>query len=163
MRTFSDLAGREWRLSIGLATARRVKEQTGGRVDFVEQAKGGNGHNVFGALAADFELLGQVLWLLCEPQATELGVSELEFVEAFDMDTLARAQDALVEATIDFFPNRSRSLLREGAAVAVELAAEEATAAEMKARTILHSPEMKDVMRAAIRGKPSSSMPAFAG
>lgn len=161
MRTFTDNAGREWHLAIGLATARHVKDQTGGRVDFIEQGQGSTGHNLFSALASDIALLGQVLWLLCESQASEAGMSELQFAEAFDMDTVARAQDALIEATIDFFPNRSRGLLREGAAVARQIANEEAEIAERKAMTILRSPEMAAVMRAAIHGKPCSSMPEF--
>lgn len=162
MRTFKDNAGREWRLAIGLATARNLKEATDGRIDVIEQSKGTTVHNLFGALAADIGLLGQVLWILCEAQAEEFGISELQFAEAFDMDALARGQDALIEAIIDFFPNRSRGLLREGAAVARAIADTEADAAETRAMEILKSPEMAAVMRAAIHGKPCSSMPEFA-
>jgi hypothetical protein len=160
MRTFTDTGQRTWNLKIGLASARQVREATGGRVDFLAGAKTG-GHDVFRVLSQDLELLGQVLWILCESQAEEAGVSELQFVEAFDMTTLEGATTALMEAVIDFFPSRSQALLREGIAMAQQIAASEAEAAETKARAMMTSPEMADLMRAAIRGKPSSSMPAF--
>jgi hypothetical protein len=162
MRTFTDTGQRPWNLQIGLASARHVKEATAGRVDFLAGARGG-GHDVFRVLSDDVELLGQVLWILCQSQAEEAGISELQFVEAFDMTTLERATTALMEAVIDFFPSRSQGLLRDGIAMAQQIANDEANAAEMKARTLMNSPEMADLMRAAIHGKPSSSMPAFSG
>ncbi len=155
MRTFKDTENREWRLKIGLATARHLKEQTGGRIDCIEQGAGGHGHNLFSELAADIGLLGQVLWLLCETQAAERGISELEFADAFDLDTLGAAQNTLVEAIIDFFPSRSRQLLREGMTTAQNVADEMTAAAEANARAIMNSPEMRETMAAAIRGKPS--------
>lgn len=151
MRTFNDRDGREWRLQIGTFTADRIKAATNGRVDFVEQGRG-TGHNIFSVLANDLQLFGQVLWLMVERQAEEAGISESEFADAFDMDALERAQSALIEATIDFFPFRSRGLYTEAKTIAERVAAEQEIATIERAREILHSQEMKDVMIAAIRG-----------
>jgi hypothetical protein len=152
MRKFTDKTGREWSLQLGLATARHIARATDGRVDFVEQSRG-TGHNLFSELASDLELLGQVLFLLVEPQCVELGISELEFADGFDMDALERAQTALIEAVIDFFPSRSRGLLLEAKAVAERVAEDETAGTLEKARELLHSQEMRNVMVAAIRGK----------
>lgn len=162
MRQFTDTAERSWNIQIGIDSCRRVKEATNGRVDILANAEGKQ-HDVFLVLQNDIELLVQVLFVLCQQQAEKAGISETQFAEALDMTTVERATTAFTEAIIDFFPSRRRGLYHDGLAMARQIADEEANAAETKARTLMNSPEMADLMRAAVRGKPSSSMPAFSG
>lgn len=154
MHKFTDNQNREWQISIGLATAQHIKLQTGGRVDFVEQARTGQGKEVFLLLANDIELLGQVAWLLCEAQATELGVSELQFAEAFDMDVLESFQTALIRAAIDFFPSRSRSVLLKALEVAERISDTDNATATAKARELMDDPQFEQMIRRAIRSTP---------
>lgn len=161
VRQFTDTAGRTWRLSFGYATARRVRDATGGRVDFLAAGRGSAGVNVFQPLAADVELLVQVLWLLVETQATAANVTETDFGESLNLQTLEAATTALLEATIDFFPSRSQRLMTSGAALAQKIVAEEAGKAEQRAAEMMQSPEMEQLIRAAVRGNSLSSIAAF--
>lgn len=154
MHRFTDNKNRVWSLAIGLATANHLKEQTEGRVDFVEQARTGQGKEVFSLLANDLELLGQVAWLLCEAQATEQGVSELDFAEAFDMDVLDNFQTALIRAAIDFFPSRSREVLRKALEVAERITRDDNATAVKKATELMEDPQFEQMIRKAIQRTP---------
>jgi len=151
MHKFTDNQNREWAIAIGLATARHLKEQTGGRVDFVEQARTGHGKEVFQALATDIELLGQVAWLLCEAQAVERGVSELDFADGFSMDVLDQFQTALIRAAIDFFPSRSRPVLQKALEVAERNLAEDTEFAVKEANKLMANPHFEKMIRKTMR------------
>lgn len=154
MHTFTDNQSRTWKLALGLATCRRLSQETDGQVDFVEQARTGQGKEVFQRLANDLALLGQVAWLLCEAQAEELGVSELDFADAFDMDVLDQFQTALIRAAIDFFPSRSRPMLLKALEVGEQIAAEENTRTSQQATELMKDPQFKEMIRKAVRRTP---------
>lgn len=154
MQTFTDTQGRVWNIAIGLATARRLRDQTDGRIDFVEQARTGQGKEIFETLAGDMELLGQVAWLLCEVQAEESGISELNFAEAFDMDVLDKFQTALIRAAIDFFPSRSREVLKKALQLAEQIAEKENAEISEKAAQLMEDPQFEQMIRKAIHRTP---------
>ena len=154
MQTFTDTQGRVWTISIGFATARRLSDQTDGRIDFIEQARTGQGKEIFETLANDMELLGQVAWLLCEAQAEEAGVSELDFAEAFDMDVLDKFQTALIRAAIDFFPSRSREVLKKALQLAEQIAEKDNAEISEKAAQLMEDPQFEQMIRKAMRRTP---------
>jgi hypothetical protein len=160
MHTFTDTQGRIWRITLGLATCRHLAEQTDGRVDFVQGARTGQGKEVFEALSEDLALLGQVAWLLCESQAAEIGVSELDFADAFDMDVLEQFQTALIRAAIDFFPSRSRQFLLRALVVGERVAAEHNAKTQQQATQLMEDPQFEAMIRKAVtRGGKSGSGP----
>lgn len=101
-KTFQDGQGREWSIDLNLGTARTCKRNLG--FDFMGDGKE---HPIL-KLATDVVLLGDVLWCLCERQATERGVTEQDFAESLAGDGLDAATDALAEAFSDFCPNPKR-------------------------------------------------------
>jgi len=65
----------------------------------------------FEQLALDPLLLVDVLWLICETQATERGVTSEVFGESLG-DRIDEAVVALEAAVVNFFPASKRSLLQ---------------------------------------------------
>lgn len=147
---FSDNAGRLWSIQLGLATCRRIAEQTEGRVDFIEQARTGNGKDLFRVLADDLQLLGQVAWLLCERQARAGHMTEDEFADGFDLDVLERFQTALIRATIDFFPSRSRPVLQRALEIAERVGNAETERIQAQAMDVVNSPEFAATIQQAM-------------
>ncbi|GAB5444369.1 MAG: hypothetical protein Fues2KO_47180 [Fuerstiella sp.] len=158
-RKFTDNAGREWSIVIGLYTAQRIKELSDGRIDFVDTSRVQSGRNALIEMSEDVELCGRVLWWLVEDQATAVGVTERQFGEAFDLDVLDAAQTALAEALIDFFPSRLRDTLRRAAELARKSYEREMATVEAKAEELTNSPEFEQMIDAAIRGQTSGSSP----
>jgi len=158
-RTFTDRNGLEWSILIGLYTANRVRNLSDGRVDFVDTSRVQSARNALIEMAEDVELCGRVLWWLCEDQATERGIDEKAFADAFDLDVLEAAQMAVAEAIIDFFPNRARPALHH----AVEIAREATTAAMLEldevTTDLVNSPEFEQMVQGAIRGAMSGNSP----
>lgn len=105
MRTFEDNAGREWQLSLNVATARRIRDALS--FDLLEVA------DSVKRLSTDPILLCDVIYVLCREQADERGVSDEDFGRSMAGDAIAAATDALLEEYVDFCPSpRDRANLR---------------------------------------------------
>jgi hypothetical protein len=109
MQSFTDNQGQVWNLSIDIAARKRVKEQTGvdlyKMIDAEEMAK-----------LDDPEIAAAVIFCLCKEQVDKAGLTADQFFARFTGDVLDEAPKALINAIIDFFPSRRRSVL--GAALA---------------------------------------------
>lgn len=105
MHTFTDTTGRCWRLAIHAPAIKRVRALTG--VDLMDAVGGG----LLARLGADVVLLVDVLYALCEPQARELEVSDVQFGESLGGDTIEEATTAFLEELLGFFPKAPRRLL----------------------------------------------------
>lgn len=117
MRTFKDLAGRDWGIAMDIAAAKRVRDMLG--LDIV----GPNAAAVFEKLIADPITLCDVLFAVCRPQAERLGVSDEEFGRALAGDVIERAARALLEELADFTPHvRDRERARRIVAAIFTLA-----------------------------------------
>lgn len=104
---FEDLAGRRWQIKINVATVRMLRNvQDLDLLKILDRES-----NPFAQLANDPIRLCDVLWTLIQRQANEAGVSELEWLESMAGDVLTAAAYALMEATIDFFPQHRRAPL----------------------------------------------------
>jgi len=135
---FVDQRGRTWRLELNYSLAKRLREVTG--LDFVNYQDG----KALLAIHDSDEKLVQVLWLLCEPQATEASVGEEEFGTGLGGDALEQAIEALEQALINF----SRPARRQ-AMQAIRDKAHELVAAQTDlAATKLRSPKVKQLMEA---------------
>lgn len=106
---FTDARGDRWPVAVTFGDVRRVRAAC----DFDLLAMFDDGLAGLARLHSDFELLVAVAFSLCEPQADKLGVSADDFASRMAGDTLAEAADAIVEATVAFFPDpRRREALR---------------------------------------------------
>lgn len=105
MQQFTDTKGRTWHLSFTLEDRRRIRRELG--VDLAEIFGESNAETI-GKIFDDYEMLANVLWLLCQGQAEKQQVDAEEFARGLGGDVFADAADALVEAVVDFFPNANR-------------------------------------------------------
>lgn len=106
MRSFRDNAGREWTLSLTLGAERRVHAETDVYLSDISNAE----NPVLDRLANDPGFLGMVLVALCGPQVKERGVSEDDFLDAFDARVAADAREALIEEILDFLGLRGQAI-----------------------------------------------------
>lgn len=94
---FKDEKGREWDLTITVATVRRVQNACG--VNLLDAVAG----ELVSRLAGDIMLLADVLWAIVEPQAKAAGVDDLDFGEGLLGDALDHATGAFMEGLRGFF------------------------------------------------------------
>jgi hypothetical protein len=106
MRKFQDTRGRTWLLAIHAPAIKRVRALLG--VDLMEAA----GSGLLTRMGMDVVLLVDVLYALCEPQAREMGVGDVEFGESLDGDAIDAATDAFLDELMGFFRKRPRLLLK---------------------------------------------------
>ena len=138
---FTDQRGRAWRLELNYSLAKRLRDVTG--LDFVNYQDG----KALLAIHDSDEKLVQVLWLLCEAQATAASVGEEEFGTGLGGDALEQAIEALEQALINF----SRPARRQ-AMQAIRDKAHELVAAQTElATTKIRSPQMTRWMEAKLR------------
>jgi hypothetical protein len=132
---FKDGKGREWLISLDIATVERVYAAT--KFNIYDLLKGPEG----GAkLAADPSLHLSVIYELVRKQAEDRQVDPKEFKEQLGtMDALEEIGDAFEEALISFSPSRRRELLRKESAKQKALTT--ATLAESERLIDLMNPE----------------------
>jgi hypothetical protein len=99
MQTFSDKAGRVWRLDLSFALWQTIKAETS--IDLLDVAMPDSQSL---AKLADIRtgLIGVVLWLYVEDQATAAGVDRETFWKALDGTAINAATVALVRDLEDF-------------------------------------------------------------
>lgn len=99
MATFRDTAGRTWTLSISIATVRRVRDRV--QVDLLAP----NLPALLADVLGDLVKLCDVLFVIVQPEADRLGVSDVDFGQALAGDALEEGAKAFLEAIRDFIPN----------------------------------------------------------
>jgi len=95
MAKFTDALSRDWELRITMADLPRLRAAGFDVAAVLKDTK------AFGALD-DLEVLGRVLWTLCESTARQRGIEPEAFATGFDGPALSGALDAMVEAVTDF-------------------------------------------------------------
>jgi hypothetical protein len=93
---FTDVRGRRWTLVLNFSLARRIKTIAG--VDFVNYHDG----KALMIIQQDVERLVQVLWLLCEEQATGNSIDEEDFGRGLGGDEIEAAIGALEQCLLNF-------------------------------------------------------------
>lgn len=134
--SFQDTRNREWRLALNFSLAKRLRDVTG--LDFVNYQDG----KALLAVHDSDERLVQVLWLMCEAQANESGVTEEEFGSGLGGDALEQAIGALEEALVNFSRPARRQAMQAIRDKAHELVAAQTKLVESKIR----SPQMTKLL-----------------
>ena len=110
MKTFTDIAGRTWTISLDLGTAMAVKDALG--IDLIQPEAGypgPEGTPLLTRLGTDELLLGEVLCALLASQFEAHRVTDADVRASFDGQTLLAAQTAFYEELVDFFRQRGRA------------------------------------------------------
>ena len=110
MHSFRDTAGRTWTVAIHVAAVKRVRSLVA--VDLYKLVD--DGFQPLANLLGDPVQLVDVLYCLCQDEATSRGLSDEDFGRALAGDAITQAAEAFVEELIDFFPDaRIRATLRK--------------------------------------------------
>lgn len=99
MREFEDAKKRKWQISVNVFAVQKARASLS--VDLPGLLSGR--FDAMLEFLADPVMLFETLYLLCEEQAEEDGVSKKEFGLALHGDALDRAQNAFVLGVVDFF------------------------------------------------------------
>ena len=154
MKIFKDNRNREWQLVLNVYEMKQIRAKLGiDLIDVIQLDKSGNVQvDMIDRIANDPCLLVDILWVLCEAQAKELDVTDVDFGSSLAGDAIENATKAFLDELVDFFPGAKRLFLRK----AIELAQKysgEMTAALEKA---LASPELEERVKAAMNSSTSS-------
>lgn len=109
MTSFTDTSGREWPVTITVATIKRVRELIS--IDLMECLATEN--PLLDRMAIDPVLLVDVLYCICKPAVDERGLTDIEFGESLSGDVIEQATSAFIEALVSFFPRGQRILLEK--------------------------------------------------
>ncbi len=124
MKAFKDAQGRSWEIVVNVVTAKRVRDLCGG-IDLLTILnppavdKEGNPlpltpeQEETAKVLRDSYTLVMVLWVLCQKQCEEKGVSEEDFGGSLVGDPIEQAQDALVQEVVNFFPLSRRVIYQK--------------------------------------------------
>ena len=106
--TFTDSQGRQFEAVVTLAEVSAAKSGLG--LDLGDFREGG----WLDKVASDYELLGNLLWLVYQKSATQHGLTVETFPAILAGDVFDAAQTALVEAAINFCPSpQKRAAIRK--------------------------------------------------
>ena len=97
--TFTDSSGRQWTVRITFGSFTKLKAVG---LDLHAIAKDESAGGLVQLFASQPWELASALWLLCEKQANELGITEEQFAELLDGPTVDGARFALVDAALFF-------------------------------------------------------------
>lgn len=110
MASFRDTDGTEWKLVLTVGLAADVKRETGVNLAYLSK----DARWVSTIFDTDGKL-AEILWVMCEKQALERGVTPEQFPYLLDGRVLEEAGAGLAQSIADFFPNsRIAKALREG-------------------------------------------------
>ncbi len=147
MKTFNDLTGRVWTISVNVDALKRVRSLLS--VNLMEVIEG----KLLEQLISDPVLLCDIIYVLCKPEADAQEVSDEEFGRSMAGDAIELATTALLEELAEFFPLEKRRLLQKAL---TKLKTLETKALEM-ANLRLDSPELEAEMEAALNAVGNSS------
>lgn len=99
MTSFKDAKDRDYTVDVTIGAFKRVKDTLG--IDLYEIETGDP--PLATRLQTDIELLVNIVYVVCKPQADAHQVNDVEFGEALDGDAFLAARNAFLEALIDFF------------------------------------------------------------
>lgn len=107
-RTFTDAAGRVWKVEVTTTTIRRCLDLLDVQLlDVVDPEA-----ELCLRLGHDAVLLCDILYVVCMDEALARGISDEEFGRGLAGDALADASSALMRAVADFFPSQAQRDLR---------------------------------------------------
>lgn len=114
MKSFTDNLGRTWTLVVNVATIKRVRALCGIDLNSIVEVEDGRpSARLLERLSGDPVLLVDVLYAVCKPECDQKNISDEEFGAAMAGDAVESATNALLEETVDFFPEAKRLAFRK--------------------------------------------------
>lgn len=158
MLSFKDKIGRQWICRVDVAAIRRVRALCNLDLanSIVVHPDGTADTSVLQALASDPCLLVDTVFAVCKDQADRLAVTDVQFAEGLDGDTIEAATLALMEGIVEFFPLPKRRLLTKILDVVKQQRQQEQTRME----AMEQDGTLDTLLASALDPSPTSSRPA---
>lgn len=102
MASFTDNAGRNWRVNLTVSAVKRVRDLCD--FDLLAEDLGA----MVLELASDIVKVVDILYVICQPEANERGVTDEQFGEGLAGDALQLGADALIDCLVEFMPKKKR-------------------------------------------------------
>lgn len=103
MQSFKDAAGRSWDLKVGIAEAKLIKGRL--ELNILDDTD-------LATLTADSLKVADLVWILCERQATERRIAEDDFYELLiEGETFEQVTCRLIGELADFFRRMGKTML----------------------------------------------------
>lgn len=120
MRIFKDSRGQDWQIILNVHQMKRVRAALGvDLVNVITLDKDGTVKvDLVDRIASDPCLLVDILWVLVEEQAKEIGVSDEQFGCSLAGESIAEATKAFLDELVDFFPGAKRLFLKKAVEIA---------------------------------------------
>lgn len=116
MRKITDLNGLEWKIQITVGTIKRVNSEL--NLDIYNIANEG----FLETIIEDYVRFIDMMFVICEDEAKERGISDIEFGKAFDGEHIDIAVDEFLTELVSFFPKSRRMSVEKALAKTQELA-----------------------------------------
>lgn len=98
MKTFTDNTKREWSIDINVSAVKKVRNLLDFNLAKIDD-------NLIATLIDDPVLLVDIIYVLCQEQCKEAGITDEQFGRAMAGDAIALATEAFVEELVNFIPN----------------------------------------------------------
>lgn len=123
MKQFADSNGQVWPLTVNGYTVKRCRDLLS--IDIGEPTSGDP--PLLTRLGTDLVFLVDLLYVVCKPKADELGLTDIQFAERLEGDSLQLAYSAWMEEWRDFFqklrqPHKARAIAEQTEMVARAMA-----------------------------------------
>ena len=110
MAVFTDVKHRVWELAIDGFIGKRIREQCD--PNFLLNDFDDKQINTYARIQSDPFLACEVLFILCDKQREERGISVEDFYMNVIGEVIGSAEEALLEAIINFIPPRQSQMLK---------------------------------------------------
>lgn len=154
MQYFKDRNGRSWQIALNVYEMKRIRAALGiDLVNVIELGKDGTVRvDMIDRIANDPCLLVDILWVLCDDQAKEEGITDVDFGCALAGDAIEAATKAFLDELVDFFPGAKRLFLKK----AVDLARKFGGEWNEVLTKALEDPELEKRVRESMNSSTSS-------
>ena len=105
MHSFTDAEGRSWSIAMTFDSLTRVRSVC--QVDLTRLSEGDP--PLLARLDEDLMLLGELIWILIEPEAARKNISGDDLARAMTAEALAAAREAFWGELLDFFQHLART------------------------------------------------------
>ena len=145
MESFYDKNGGAWDLELTIGMAMKLKSRLNFDIENLVSLKKDEKSTIEN-LVNDTELLFNVVYVMCEKQCIERGISQEEFAGKFDRVSIESATDSLLKEFVNFSPPVKKRILRE----LLKISEEAKKKIETELDRILTGNEMKQFKESAL-------------
>ena len=155
MKSFIDNKGETWDLDLNIGTAMRLQSRLDISIENCIKLDSSQPHDIslLEKITEDSILLFNIIYVLCETQVRERGLTQEEFAERFSGDTIAAATDALLDEIENFSRPAKRKILKRLRQISQEISDE----AGEKLNQILDDPRFKNEIEAVLQKSSTNS------